>query len=569
MGKLKTITNRWYEIIVPLCHFLISFLWENKIFKYGNLEGILSLVRNEQVISIEAELRIVYVLSRIFCLVFICVFWKIVFFVIKEKPAKKDIIILGSILFIGFLCGLIMYPDSLGIGIDNYCNFMAARRFQPTYWQNIYTGAVYGGCLMLIPHPFSLFVVQWSFFWSVISYIYIGIGDKCPNKLYKYFVLVVFLFPESYFLTFNPYRNNYYAVLILFYIAFLYFLFKNREGFISIKKLIVFSLITALIMGWRSEGLLLGLAGLLIYTIGLIRFSNKKLRIALLLIVSFATFLVLNQIQSLGAKKYYGQDYMILNTTNVLSSIFNDPQANLSYEGAIDDLNAIEAVVPKEVLREAGMRGYRDYNWTEGRADFNQSLATDEESSAYMSAYYRIILHNVKTYLGVQLNSFLSAINLRPVFTVYSYNSAPQVQLKSFVYDGWKHGAEEVYQTWNTKAWANNKFRVTVGTSLKEFIYKWRIFIFDSGIGPIIQISFTALLAVFFVLEFVNSMKIKRFVNSLPFCVAFLAVLGELAAIILFMPEGRSEYLYPVQYASYFLVYLYCIESYKGKGTEK
>lgn len=563
MGKLKNITNRWYWIIIPLCHFLLSFLWEKRIFIYGDY-GV-PLVRNENVISIEAEHCIVNILSRVFCLVFICVFWRIVFYVIKEKPARQDIVVLGSILLMGLFFGLMLYPGIIGIGIDNYTNFYSARRFQPTYWQSIYTGAYYGGCLMFIPHPSSLFIVQWSLFWAAVCYIYIGIGKIYPHKIYKYIVLVIFLFPESYYLAFNPYRNNYFAVLLLFYIAFIYLLFKNKNKFALIDKIIVFSLITALIMVWRSEGILLGLAGLLIYIVGLFRLSHQKQKIVLLLVVSFVTFFVLNHIQSLGAKKYYGKDYMILNTTNVLCSIFNDPNANLSYEGAIDDLNAIEAVVPKEVLREGGMRGYRDYNWTEGRLDFNQSLATDEESSAYMSAYYRIILHNVKTYLSVQLNSFLSALYMRPAFTVYSYNSLPQVKLKSFVYDIWQQGAKEVSETWNTKAWENNMFRLTVGSRINLFCFYWRAFVFGSGIGQIFDLAFIGLLAVLFVLELLSAMKKRRFVSSIPFCVAFLAVLGELAAIILFMPEGRPEYLYPVKYASFFLFFLFCIESYKGK----
>ena len=91
---------------------------------------------------------------------------------------------------------------------------------------------------------------------------------------------------------------------------------------------------------------------------------------------------------------------------------FRNPDADFTYDGADSDLNSIEAVVPIEILREYGMNGFRNYNWTKGHRDFNQTLVSDNAAEAYMSAYYRIILNNLDTFFDVQLNCFYNALKL-------------------------------------------------------------------------------------------------------------------------------------------------------------
>lgn len=565
MDHLKHLVKDKYEILVPFFNFILSFAWQGKIFVgFGNWDMFPTAVRNENVIPASWELILVYLLSRIFCFLIIMGLWKIVFFVAHRNVSRSDMIILGSIFMLGLIIGIILYPTCFGLEIDNYTNYLMVRRFQPTYWQSIYTGSLYGGCLMVIPHPIALFLVQWTIFWSVVSYIYLGIEKLFDNVICKYITLLLFLFPESYYLTFNAYRNNYYTVLVLLYISCLFFEIKSDGDEPGMKDIVIFSLYSAFLMVWRSEGVLIGVGGLAVYLLFVLGVKKKSIkRISLLLTVVCVSFVVMNQIQSIGSKKYYGQDYMIINTTTVLYSIFNDPNAYLSYEGAEEDLQSIESVIPVEVLKEQGMRGYRNYNWTNGRLDFNQTLATDERASAYMGAYYRIVLNNINTYLNVQINSFYSALGLTANKTTYSYQGDPTVALEGFVYDKWQMGQNEVRETWNTVSWEENRMRITLSSVVNNIINIWRDMISNSGLNVLIHVVALLTIVLLLVREvfFVVDNK-KQWAKALPFIVPFIIILGELAVIILFMPEGRAPYLYPILYASYLMLFIYFVENY-------
>ena len=47
--------------------------------------------------------------------------------------------------------------DEFNLEIDNYTNYAMAIRFLPTYWQGIFTGAVYAGGLLFFPHSHQYF----------------------------------------------------------------------------------------------------------------------------------------------------------------------------------------------------------------------------------------------------------------------------------------------------------------------------------------------------------------------------------------------------------------------------
>ena len=563
MGKLSDLIKEKRDIIIPLIHFMFTFFWQGEIFKgFGNWEYFFSVARNEKVISAAGEQFIVYVLSLVFCFLIIFGFWKIVFSVLQKKYSKADCIILGMILVVGLLFGLIMYPDSFGLEIDNYTNFLMARRFQPTYWQSIYTGAFYGGCLMVLPHPIAVFLVQWTFFWAVVGYIYTGIGQLFGNSICKYVALLLFLLPESYYLSYNAYRNNYYTILLLLYIFQIYFAIKKNPVNIEIREIIMFSVYTAFMMVWRSEGVLIGAAGFVMFLLFILKVHKRNIKQMAVLILTLCIFFgLMGKLQKIGSEKYYGQDYMILNTTSVLYDIFNDPDANLSYAGAEKDMENIGAVIPTEVLKEYGMDGYRSYNWSNGRYDFNQTLATDEQASAYMASYYRIIINNLNTYLGIQINSLYKALQLPESRTEYAYQGEKKTELESFVYCQWIVGQNEIDETWLTAAWKNNNNRIILCTVVSNIIGIWRDLFVNSGLNPLLHAGVFIALFLLLAKELLFFAEGKEKIRD-AFLYMFtpLVIIGECAALLLFLPEGRAAYLYPMLYAAYSVIYIYCVE---------
>jgi len=552
--KILLMNPRYF---LPFIHILLTFIFERKIFLFSsdNMEFLLSTERTDYISDV-AELVITYALSKIFAVILIVMLWKLIFAIVDKQIKKNMIKMFGTILVIGLIAGLYSYPSTFGLEIDNFSNYLMAIRFVPTYWQSIYTGAFYAGCMMVLPHPIALFIIQWTLFVATVAYIYNGVSNLTNGSRVKYFSLLLFVLPETYYIVFNAYRNNYYTILCLFYFSYIFFSSRKKDASFSIKQIVGISALSAFIMVWRSEGILIGMGGMLYVLMFVIKPSPKKLIVTTVTIA--CSFLVLSSIQGIGSKKYYGQDYMILNTTNVLYSIFNDPNANLSYDRAEEDLANIEAVMPVQVLKESAMRGFRNYNWTAGRRDFNQTLASDIQAKNYMRSYYRIILNNPKDYLDVQINNFYNALQVGVGHKTFGYTGESHTELQPFVYDRWRFGAEEVRDTLYSREWEENEGRQFIYLVISEIMNVWREMITSVGINSMlhsIAILGIFLMAIYEMLKLIEGSKDK----AIDFLLLSLILVGEAIAILLFMPEGRPPYLYPMLYSSYIVIFYYFI----------
>lgn len=560
-----TIRNN-YKVLVPLIHFLLSFMWERFAFTYSDVWIYFNTkVRDENVITNQGEMILVWLLSRIFSLLIIWVIWKAIFYVWDGNVRKNDIVILGTIFLIGSTIAVFLYPDSLGMEIDNYANYLMAIRFRPTYWQSIYTGALYAGSMMVLPHPIAISFVQWVLFWETISYIFLNIRKFCDNTMLEYLPLVLFILPESYMIAYNSYRNDYYTILLLFYISYSFFAIEEQKN----KKIptnITFAALTSFVMVWRKEGIIIGFGTIIIWMISYCLVDKKeRLRTILSFLICFALAVgLMVRIDSVGSAKYYGNDYRIINTTDVLYGIFNDPNVRLNYEGADEDLKAIESIVPVEVLKEQGMEGYRNYNWTKGYADFNQTLATDENSQRYLKAYRRIIWNNLKTYLDIQSNKFCTALQLGVVSENYRYDGEATVQLENYVYGNWKLGRAKVMTTPETKWWLNNQIRIVGNAIIQAAVNMWWGLLINSGVNQLLHVCALISAIVMVLVEFIRLINKKKI--SIKIVIAMGTILAEGLAVLLFMPEGREAYLYPVLYAIYLLLLLYVVLMKMGTG---
>ena len=563
-GKLPTkqLVIKLIEYIIPAMHFIVTFFLEKNIFVYSdNFDFVNEIARNDT-ISDKAEMVIVYILSKICACIIIWLFWKLVFGVIKGAVDKKPVILFGIIFLIGVAMGVFYYPNMMSISIDNYTNYSMAIRFLPTYWQSIYTGAIYAGSMMVFPHPFGIFFFQWMAFVATVAYIYVGFEKIFLGRNFKYVSLVLFFLPETFYVIFDAYRNNYYTILCLFYFSYLIFTLRNKEKQFHMNEMIPMAIVSAFIMVWRSEGVLIGLGGMIIL---IVAYRNNWKKTLVLSAVFACTFLVTNSIQNIGSKKYYGEDYMIVNTVDVLSNIFNNPNANLDYEGAEDDLLSVEFVVPVQVVKESGLTGYRNYNWTCGRPNFNQSLADDETAAEYMSAYYRIILNNLDTYLNVQTNCFYNALQINARRPTYSYTGEKQTFLSSFEYNRWLVGSEEVRDTYLTTEWEENEVRLYGFTIITWIVTVIRELWNETGLNTLLHAGIILINVLLLITETIKVIFYKE-KKSLEYMLYFLILFGETAAIFLFMPVGRAAYLYPVLYVSYFLIFFYFTERWSEKN---
>ncbi len=445
---------------------------------------------------------------------------------------------------------LLLWPDPFTASEDNYITYSYAIRFWPEYWHSAYTSCVYAAMLMVAPSPVFLTVFQLIFAFFVLGYLYNRMADSPVLKgRGKYCVFLVFLMPGVYTLFTNAYRTELYALLCMFAVA------RTAMDVVDRKERGTCSLIwNILLCGflgvWRTEGIILGFLLFLVQLLFVHRFRPAKSALLLLcLAVSLGVFLVP---QKLGDIKYYGKDYSFINSFPVLKNILS---SGLSYEGAEADVAALSQVVPMDVLRYYGMDGYRRYNYANGRKDINQSLASDETASAYMKAYYRIVLHNLPIYAKTQVSMLLKALLVIPHEYVVGFDQPPVPDLPPWTLESWDIGRADLEDEPYVREWMDTeihqrfaafagKIRGWVENTLEKIYFYSAVLI----LIPLFEIFL-------FFREGIRLVQKKK--NRFGLAgIAFL-LLGQAAAIALVMPAGALVYFHAYYYCSLLLCLIY------------
>ena len=550
---MDRILNTKGKNIFPLIHFLLSFVYERSILIFGpDRDVILSVPRNF-VISDTGERVLGYVLSKLFALVMIFFLWNLFFWIIKTWRTRKNLCFFLVLFLAGCVGLLFLWPEPFAASLDNFITYSYAIRFWPEYWHGAYTSCIYAAMLMVVPHPVFITIFQWLFAVFVLGYLYNRILDSPVLKgRGRFGVFLVFLMPGVYTLLTNSYRTELYALLCMFLVSMtaMDIVDQTQRGVFSLLSDI---LLCSFVGVWRTEGIILGVLLFVVKTVFV--YHYRPVRALLCFLCMLLVFGVFYVPQKLGDKKYYGSDYSFINSFPSLQNILASPDANLSYEGAGEDLAAIEAVAPVEILRHYGMEGYRRYNYANGRRDINQSLAKDETAAAYMSAYYRMVAHNFPIYAKTQLFMFLHAIMIEPEDYVVHDSSTPVNDLEGWYLESWGIGMDDFYSARFVSAWNSTTlhriswdFASAIGDKISEILQKIYFYRLLLICIPLYEIY------IFFVEGF---RFIKKKCNRLGLAGIAFILLGQAAAICLVMPAGVLAYLHTYYYCSFILCLIY------------
>ena len=546
---MDRILNSKGKFIFPLFHFILSFFYERSllIFKLDR-DIILSIPRNF-VISDTGERVLGYVLSKLFALIMIFFLWNLLFWMIREWRTRKNLRFFLLFFLVGCAGLLLLWPEPFAASQDNFITYSYGIRFWPEYWHSAYTSCIYAAMLMVVPIPVSLTIFQWLFALFLLGYLYNRILDSPVLKgRGRLGVFLVFLMPGVYTLFTNPYRTELYALLCMFLVSMTTMDIVDRRQR-GVPGLLLNLLLCAFVGVWRTEGIILGLLLFVLQIVFVYHYRPARAVLCFLcMLLAFGAFSVP---QKLGDKKYYGKDYSFINSFPTLRNILATPGANLSYEGAMEDLAAIEAVTPIEILRRYGMDGYRRYNYANGRGDINQSLAEDGTAAAYMSAYYRLVAHNLPIYAKTQLVMLLKAIMLKPDEYVVNDSTTPVNDLPAWKLDSWDMGEEDFYAAKGVEAWRNtalhktfSEFAKTLGDRISGFFQKIYFYSLLLICIPLYEIY----------LFFAESFRLlKKQDNRFELAGIAFILLGQAAAICLVMPAGTLVYLHAYYYCSFIL----------------
>ncbi|MBR4607890.1 MAG: hypothetical protein IKO41_16910 [Lachnospiraceae bacterium] len=558
------------EYLLPLLHFLASFFYEWTILQLHPAKYTVTAVAKSAKYSDQFERVMAYGISKLFAALIIWGSWKLFFYVLRNLRKKFSIRLFAIFFAVGAFVILLLWPNGFTHSIDNYVTFTYAIRLYPEYWHSAYTSILFTACMMVIPHPFAISFFQWLAFSFVLGYLFVRLEAMSTwRKGVKWFAFLIFLLPEVVILFSDAYRTELYALLCMFYMTKIIFDILEQKCHSSME-LVAMALLSAFVAVWRTEGILLGGMGYLAMLLFSKESSIKKgLKWFAVFVVAF---FMISFPQKVGNEKYYGSDYSIINSFFVLKNVFNRADANLNYEGAQEDLAAIEAVVPIEAIQAYGLDGYRRYNYENGHQDINQSLTDREAGKAYVKAFYRIVFHNPVIYAQTQLGLLKVVLCLRTEPYVEGSTIILSREYPNWRFQAWEDGNEDLlsffavrrWQEWNPRKQFAEGFLVWTS---KIADWKKKIYLSSLILIAIPLLNFWILVRDAW--NFLKKPKAEK--NFMELCFAFLAMmlLGQFAIITLVMPERSFSYFCAVYFCSFILQLCYFGKAVSREKSER
>ena len=516
-------------------HTLLTFLWADRVLKNIGEIAIGTKAMND-VVSRRFENIMAYVFSELFAILLIYLFWKLFFHVISNFRKSYAVFL---ILFIaGSLLLLLSWPAVFARDIDNFITYSSAVRLTPDYWHSAYSSFIYAGCMFFFPGDFMITIIQWAFFVFMLAYFYYRIENIAPKL--KYLVFAVFLLPDTLYIIMDSYRISQYAIIVLIYIALTMIdvIEKRDRGF---WEYIAIAALGAFLAVWRNEGIIFSTAFFLIHVICTGSKSLwKKLQRILFFAVLFGIILIP---QKIGEAKYYGRDYHIVNSLYTIRAFLNDPETHFDYDKAEDDLSAIGAVVPVNVIKEYGLQGYTRYNYSvKGNMDFNQSLSRKEESAAYMSAYASILFHNPQSVTKLLWDSIFYALSSRRVyFWPLPVPEEEHVPLPALGTEIWDFSSADFYSNAHTAFLNSFTEKLGIGDKLINAHTQYSSFFFEKK-GYLI--SFFVLCAFHIWVFACGLIRLFRKKDLTAFCLGLANLIMPCEYLALFMVMPARAYIY-------------------------
>lgn len=588
-NSIEYIAGRYKWQLIALFHYALSFFYTRGLWRAPEALPLDSMIPLESAVSQRGEYVLHLILSRILGLLLIVGFWYLVGIFFEKGRLKTKQRILFLVLLVLFSAITLIFCEDLFAGeLDNYLTLSCAMHNLPFYWHNMWTSVYYGACLMVIPSALGIQLIQVLACCSVLLFILVEIEKHFPYTKAGYGLVFLLLLPEMRAIMAVPYRNNIYTILCLFVVTFLLFRLwdyrkakaiihsdnrkdeaeAEREAIRIAKQIVWMTPVLAFVATWRTEGIVLA-AGLLVLVMVVFTDCFRSIKLTwkrpVIMLIGFVICMQLFSVpQKIGDKKFFGRDYLIISTLPTIQIILNNPNANLSYPGAAEDISVIDAVADLEGIKIYGVDMFHYMNGYEGRW-INQSCTAEKVGSAYMKAVIRMVLHNPKDYIVCQLNNAHSSLGMELWYGVSDYSGEydwiDTDGTMTRYYEQLGEGQRLRYETPFTKAWEDTAIRIKAYSLFSERLRKYDFFMEDitNVMHYVALLTYVILIGRAIVLGRGKSGLLNP--EEAPFwgyyAWAGVVVILEFCAVVAAAPEARTCYYYPTLYTMYIMLTIY------------
>lgn len=534
------------KYIIPMIHFFLTFLWEKFVLIPKDYASVMFSTPLSDRFSVRFEQAMCYGISKLMAALVIFLLWKVVFDLIGGMIRKETAVLFGIIWLVSAAVVVILWPDVFEAGGDNYIPYSYAIRLMLEYWHSVYLSCIYTASLMVLPHAVSINLLQMTAFVVALGYLYNRILES-PKfesiRWIRFLTLVMFVLRDTFTVCTNPERAEYNASFTLLFVSIILMdmIEQRRRNKGESAALLVFAAFLAV---FRSEGIIVAMLGFVALVITV--YKPGIIKGVAILAVLIAFFFVFKLPIKVGDIKYYGSDYSIVNAFNPLHNILCSDKANLLYEGAEDDLAAIEAVTPVNLIKEYSSDGYRLNNYSTNHVDINQSMAGPEKSKAFKSAYYSIVAHNLGIYLKTQVHMLLQAMGTGDKGYVEVYTGEPSGMLM-YGSELWEVGRNDYPMSPGYYTWVHLSVRNTVAAAITVPRLKYVDFLTKSRIYcSILVLEF--ILGAYVAIRAIVDLFKKKY-DRLPTGIMALIIDGYVVLLALVMPVGANMYFHAFIYS--------------------
>ncbi len=543
---MKDRTSKIFRLYAPIIHILISFIVEFLTYKdYMPYRGEMTAL-NDIGISLGAERLMLLVFCKAAGIILIFVIWRLIEKIVGDKDKLSVIIIVAAAVF-----AIIVYPYNFASDADSTRVYYMTAGYNPYYWHSVFVQAVYGACLTVVNHPLSIVFLQIVAFPLCIRYVIKILIENGFGK--KAYIPVFFLIlPEGYEYFCKPYRNNLYGILMMLLFSAIYvdfFVLKRKLTKYQIGLMVLW---IAFLTVLRTEAVInvLVFAALCLFVLRDKGDNKEKIKAALSMSVLYAVLILVFLFpQKAGEYKYFGKDYSMINHSNVLQMILTDKNADVSYEGAKEDIELINSYYPIDYLKCAGINGFC-CSLFERTGYSYQSLIDYSEQKKLVKAISRLEKHNTGVVLSTRLHWFIGT-NRGPIgkqyvedsgFVIPSYDALANDLDNEFYY-----GLGIIFESPFTAGLAGSSFMNAVNN-----------FVVDKVIGTYMSLSVNlcliwlmrvASIVVLISLELYFLSKGNMRKNAVVHLVT-LSIIGHWCAMFLGTPTMLYTYYYAIFYMS-------------------
>lgn len=195
-------------LICAFCLFLLTFLNDECYLNFANIN-----VGN-------------YILCKIILFVILFFVCKLILKISKNKDKEKIIKYFLVYLIPMLIIFLLIYP---GVWYSDDFNFLrVSKTVDFLYDLNYLSSIYYSVCLMLIPYPIGVEIIQIILASSVVSYIVYELDTIFKSK-FVYLAFIPFFLPLTIFYTIYANRPCFYGIFYLLYFVILFFTFIKKE----------------------------------------------------------------------------------------------------------------------------------------------------------------------------------------------------------------------------------------------------------------------------------------------------------------------------------------------------